>query len=98
MSLKIVFSNLPRNPKKFVFGIQSDEAVKELSLLFDVTENDLLTGDITLSLPDTNRLKTLDIKNQELKNLLNDYAGDEIYILPDVGSLTISNVLLKIPS
>ncbi|MDP1675324.1 MAG: hypothetical protein Q8L88_00550 [Bacteroidota bacterium] len=94
--MKIVFSNRPGNKRKFLFGIDSADAIKELATLFNVSFDRLMRGDITLTLPDKNILATLNIKSVELKNILTDYAGEEIYIYPEIDKLTISDETLLI--
>jgi hypothetical protein len=86
MGLQIVFSNHPRNPDKFLFGIESLDAIEELAKLFNKTANILLQGDITLQLPDPSKLANITIASTELNNILKNFAGKEIYIHPDVNS------------
>ena len=86
MGLQIAFSNHPRNPDKFLFGIEGVSAVKELAQLFNTTINILLQGDITLQLPDQSKLVNIKIVSTELNNIFKHFAGKEIYIHPDVNS------------
>jgi hypothetical protein len=101
MGLLIVFSNHPNSLRKFLFGIEHSDTVKELAKLFNKTEAIILAGDITLQLPDKAALSKLTIVSVELKNILTNFAGEQIYIHPDFNQqntkFSVSNIVLSIP-
>ena len=96
MGLKILFSNQQGASRKFHFGIQEDLTVLEVAKLCKITEAVLLAGDFNVILPDESKITSLNIKSQELRNILTEYANETIYIDPDVEKFSQSKTTLTI--
>jgi len=81
--MKLIFTNYPFSKQEaFIFGLENQDSVSEFLKLFKITSID---KNKRCKLPTENELKLLveKIRTQELKNLLQKYAGLEILILPE---------------
>lgn len=91
MSIKAVLGNIDS-----VIGIESNDAIKELLLLYQISQLVIEDGGVFLKIPLQEEMSNVLIKSTELKNLFRDFEGNSLFIFQAKDNYNIETTPIEI--
>jgi len=91
MRIKAVLGN-----KVSVTGVESDNSIKELLLLYQISQLAIENGGVFLKIPQREELDNVKIKSIELKNLFRKFEGENLFIFQSKDNYSINTTPIEI--